>query len=1211
MKNLKLAGVVLGTMAAVSALAVALALTSGVQTWAVRKAVAGQPGMTIEVAKVDAGVSAAQITGLRVVQDGRVVTATSVSTRHSVWAYLTGRRIDVDELVVKDLVVDLRPASPPTPSKTTGAVPVVSQPAANPGKPAARSAAVTKADSPPAVFEGLLKQARLPFAVRVGRIAAAGRALLPDQQQVVFDLQGTNIETGQRGRLEWTSDYSDATTGAPIRAVRSTGTVQLSVTRDRRIDSVEIEVISSALGPNIPTDQVKLVAKAVQPAANGDEDYSTGFSLVRGGKSEAILTTHARFAAAQKEISGTWEIALRSEQLAALLAGFGLPEIAASGAGKFNFKPTVGSASASGALRASASQLQKLSPALAAVGSVQLKSAFDGSFADSAVNLNSFEIEITDGSDRRFAQVNLLQQLSYRLVDRHVTLANAKAEAARVTLDALPLAWAQPVVKPLAIESGDLSLSLAIEAEPDGSRVRARALTPLALRHVTVRDAQKKALVENLTLTTRPSIDYTVTKLSAQLADLKLAMTTGDELAGTISADLTNLATKPATSFRVQLQAKVVTLLKPFVAFDPGALTVKLDAEGRHEGDSVQLAQAGAIVNRDNGALLAAVDLQQPVRMDLKASSFAATNPAATAARLRLGEIPLAWAEPYVAKAKFAGTLAGATVEIAMRSTDDLTVSTLEPVSLRGLTLALDAQPMLQAVDLTTSLTATKRKDTIAFDVRSVEVKQDATVLASLRVAGEAKLNTKTTHATVKGTLVIDAPALLKQPALAQYAALTRGSISTTFEATVGDATDAKAVISAKNLVAQQDNRALGDLDLTLTATLKGDGSGSVNLPLAVMNGGRKSDLLLVGSFGHAPDKETLLFNGRISSTNLVVDDLQALAGLAPAGERAKPTPPTTVVRRPNPTTTAGTAKPTRDAAPFWQGVNGRADVDLKRVLYGKDYTVRSILGAATLTNSRLALENLSGSFRDNAFKLAAAVTFAPVQPQPYALTGLIDVTGIAVGELLRAASPKEKPMLESTVKVAAQLSGNGRTLPDLLERTYGTFDISGGKGVLRALGQKGETVSAASTLLGLAGAISGSANTASLGRLGHELEEMQFDSFALRVERDAALNLKFTAIEFLSPTKRLSGTGAMQYVEGSSFENWPFQFDFKLAGKDFMAQLLNEARVLSGAQDDKGYYPMATSFPVSGTASKVSNGLWKILAGTAARAGLESFLRR
>jgi hypothetical protein len=132
-----------------------------------------------------------------------------------------------------------------------------------------------------------------------------------------------------------------------------------------------------------------------------------------------------------------------------------------------------------------------------------------------------------------------------------------------------------------------------------------------------------------------------------------------------------------------------------------------------------------------------------------------------------------------------------------------------------------------------------------------------------------------------------------------------------------------------------------------------------------------------------------------------------------------------------------------------------------------------------------------------------------------------------------------------------------------------------------------------------------------SLGRLGQELEEMQFETFSLKVERDADLNMKFSNIEFLSVTKRLTGTGSVNYVKGAPYDSWPFQFEFKLAGKDFMAQLLNEARVLSGAKDEKGYYPMAVSFPVSGTAANVNNGLWKILAGSAARAGLEGLLRR
>ncbi len=1218
MKTLKIAGVFAGAVVVFALVAIALALNSGVQTWAVRRAVAGQPGLTIEVGRVAAGPSAAEISGLRVVRDGLVISAASISARHSAWAYLRARRVDVEELVIKDLTVEVKapgaapgtaaPGAAPTATTppatgTAGATPPAPAPAA--GEAAARQA-----------FEGLLKQARLPVDLRVGKVAIDGKATLPDRQDVVFSLRASGLEAGQRGKIEWTVDFADARTDAPLRALRSTGTLQVRLAGDRRIDQVALESLSAAMGPNLPKDQVRIHAQAEQTTAGGDETYVLDLGLIRGGQLESLLNAKAAFAAARGEIAGTWDIALRSEQLAALLAGFGLPQIAAHGEGKFRVQPGVRAAAASGRIEAAISQLEKLTPALTAISTVRLVSTFDGSVRDNQADLNTFALELGEGGGRTFARLTLLQKASYRLEDRQVRLADPKAEAARLSLDAVPLAWAQPMAQPLLLEQGTLSLALAVEGEPDGSRIRIRALEPLALRGVTVRDAQKKALVEDASLSLRPTLDYGTTRLTAELSDLQLAIAGGDSLTGTLNAEVTQLTTKPATAFRATLQAKLPTLLRPFLQFDPGPLGAAVEIAGRHEADSVQVAKASVTVTREGGALLAAIEAPQAIRADLKAATFAAANPAATAARLRLGEIPLAWAEPYVARSKLSGTLAGATVEVTMRAPEDLALSTTAPVVLRGVTAALDGKPQVQGLDLSLDLAASKKQDRLGYDVRSLEVKQGATRLARVGVTGEAVLGPKLT-ATAKGSLEVDAPTLLAQPALAEFATLAQGRLATAFEGSLGDTSQVKAVVTAKNLVAKAGNRALGDVDFSLTATLKPDGGGSVVLPLTVTNAGRKSDLALDGSFGKAADQTTWVFNGKAASANLVVDDLQALAVLAPAkpAEAARPAatpaprPSAPAPSRPGPAVAGGA--PARDAAPFWQGVTGRAELDLKRVLYGTDYTIRGIRGLATITPTRLALDNLEGSFRDRPFKLGATVNFAVAQPQPYTLAGLVDVTGVEIGELLRAASPQEKPMLESTVRVAAKLTGSGGTLAGLLERTYGTFDVSGGKGVLRALGRKGETVGTASALLGLAGAIAGSANTVALGRLGQELEEMQFDTFALKVERDAALNLKFSTIEFLSPNKRLVGTGSMNYVAGAPYDQWPFQFEFRLAGKDFMAQLLNEARVLSGQQDEKGYYPMAVTFPVSGTANKVSNGLWKILAGTAARAGLEGLLRR
>jgi len=71
---------------------------------------------------------------------------------------------------------------------------------------------------------------------------------------------------------------------------------------------------------------------------------------------------------------------------------------------------------------------------------------------------------------------------------------------------------------------------------------------------------------------------------------------------------------------------------------------------------------------------------------------------------------------------------------------------------------------------------------------------------------------------------------------------------------------------------------------------------------------------------------------------------------------------------------------------------------------------------------------------------------------------------------------------------------------------------VTGGKGVLRALGRKGEAVSTVSSIIGIIGAARGSDTTVAVGDLGRALNEMPFDQFKVHVERGADLNLKLTA---------------------------------------------------------------------------------------------------
>ncbi len=1184
MKALKILAIVAGVVVVLLTLVVVLAFTPSIQTWAARKALAGQPGMTGEIGRVAAGFSDADVRDVRIVKDGMVISVTGLTAKYSAWDYISNGRINVDQVSVRELVVDMRNATAAStsssPAQTGGGSAVPSTPAATGTKqtPAPSGPGASTASKAP--FNGLLSQAQLPFDVRVAKLDISGRALLPDDQTATFELKGANIETGQRGKLEWRIDFADPKPAAALAGLRSTGTADVHVTGDRRIDLVEIDANATATGPKLPKDQLRLTAKAEQPKAGGDEDYEVNVGFDRSGRLERILGSKAHYQSAQREFAGDWQVNVRTEQLAAILAGLGLPEVAANGAGKFTFKVDTGAASASGNLEGDVSALEKISPELKQIGAVRFTTSFDGGLADGTAKLEKFQLVTTMRDGVKLAEISLAQRVGFNLETKRVAIANTQSELARIAIQALPLAWAQPFVKAVTIDRGDLSMVLAIEAEADGSRIRVRSVESLALRNVTVRSGDKK-LVDQVTLTAKPQVDYSATHIVAGLVDLSVSMPSGDALTGQLNADVTELATTPRIAFTTQLQAKVVAALKPYLPLDPGPLAVSIVTEGRIQGDVLQLAKANATVNRDNGALLTAFELQQPLTANLAKASATVPQPAATAARVRLGEVPLAWAEAFVANAKFAGVVSGATLEISFRSPEDVTVVTAEPLILRGVGATMEGKAMVQALDLHAELTATKRGDAITFELRKMELTQGKSSLLGLTASGEAQLKAKLIL-VAKGNLDADVAALMKQPAAAQFATLTRGRLTTAFEANVGETIQAKATVAARNLVARQNNQALGDLEMTISANVKADGSGTVTMPLTLARANRKSDLAIDATFGQSADKKSFLFTGKVASNQLFVDDFQPLAALAPAGEKPKTPAPTT--------------KPTRDAQPFWAGAQGKVQMDLIRVVSGPTYVVSPLRGSAIITPSQITLEGLEGRFNENPFKSNATITFNAQQPKPYTLVGSADVTNFDVGAILRTSNPKEKPAMETKLNVTARLNGNGATIGDLATNIYGKFDLTGSQGVLRALGRRTEAASIGSTVLGLAGALTGSNQTSAIAEVTAAFAELKFDTFKMQVERGADLAFKLTNIEFISPIMRTSGSGSIANRPNVPVENQPMDIKLQFGAKGQLAQLLAKAGALGNQQDEKGYQLLQRTFAVGGTpANPNSKALWDL----------------
>jgi len=1190
MKALKIAAIALTGLVLLVVLVVALALTPAVQTWAVRRAVAGQPGITIELGRVSAGFTATEISDLRVAKDGLIVTASRVSARYSAWDYLTHKRVNVDEVSAQGLLIDARRYAP------------AATPAAAPATAAA------------APFPGVMSLAQLPLEVRLGRLAVGGQALLPGERTVNFDLRGGGIETGQRGKLEWQIAFADPAKSAALRALRATGSLSAHIATDRRIDTVEVENTAAVEGPSLPADRVRVEAKAEQPAAGANEVYTASASLLRQEKAEQVFNARAEFLAAQREFTGTWAVAVRSEQLAALLAGFGLPEVALDGKGQFTFKPDNNAATASGEITGRVSALEKLSPQLAAVGAVQWRAAFEGGLADDVARLGRLEIEAAGADGRKLLQVAAAQPVSFNVKSQRLEFAQPGSELARVTIAALPLAWAQPAIKPVTIERGDLSGAFAVEAEPDGREARVRTIQPLTLSGVTVSHGAVK-LVEQMTLALSPRLAYSLEKAVVEVPDLKLTTPAGDTVDGKISAEIAHLATTPVITFSAEFNERLVGVLRPYLPLDPGPLTVASTVAGRLEGQTLQLDKFTTMVQREGGALFVAAETLQPVTADFATVRTTAKDAAAPAARVRVGTVPLALAEGFVAKSKFAGSLDGAVIDILMPAKDRMVFQTSTPLAVRGAGVTLDGQALAQGLDADLDFTATKSDTTAGGELRRLEIRQGSTSLVKLNASGEANLTGKFA-VTAKGKIETDLAALMRQPVFASSpTVLARGNLTVDFDATTGgDAVREKIAVAARNLVAKQGNQPLGDFDAALAGELKTDlSSGKARLPVSLTVGDRRSDLTIDGEFERRPAQ--FVFNGKLASAQLIADDFKALAALAPQTPAANAPAATQSQPKSKTAVTATKQSPAKaapaevemqpDAAPFWKAVAGRFEMDLKKVQYGRDYTATDIKGLATITDTRLALDNLEGRLKENPFKITAGLSFAAKQAKPYTLDGVVNVPGLDLGALLRAVNPNDPPSLESNVTITGKFAGQGATLDDLAQNAYGQFDVTGTKGVLRALSNKGGSTAAglASGALRLFGAIKGSDTATALGEFTDRLREMPFDQFSLHAERSEDLNLKLTKLEFLSPETHLTGSGSITYQKGVEIVRQPLHVELQLAGKTHMATILRRLYLLDAKQDAKGYTLMTSPFVLNGSIAKPdSSQLWKIAAEAAAR---------
>lgn len=1166
---MKLVRPLLVTVAILFALVVitiGVALVPAVQQWAVRRALAGHPELKLDFASLSATPSRARLSGVRLEQQGLIVTVEQAEAEFSAWQFLTRKHVQVDRLVATGINVDATKLSAAPAPEAAGA---------------------------PAAAPGVLGRVQLPYTLQIGDVQVAGRATVaggPGRAPLTVDFQlnGGGIAPGQEGSLLLKAKIVDATPATAVTALRADGRLTVRETADRTFDRANLTLALDAEGPQFSGGhQLKLVAGMETNA--GKENVTLALDTQQAGQSANLLKIAAASAVETAEGAGTWELHATTAQVEPFFLGRPLPKFEANGSGRFAFNATKHAATLQGELAGNLAGLETLDPALRAVGTVNLQTEFDLAAEGESARLNRLQLRLA--GEQPVLAVETTRPIAVNLGQRSLQIASpGSGPLAKLAVQQLPLAWIRPFVDGIDVSGGWVRGEWVLEGQ--GTELQLRAIAPLQIDSLTVVQAGRR-LIDRAAISVQTSAAIAPTLITASLRELSVRTPAGDAISGEAEVQVPVAATATgALAVRGKIAADLPRLLEIFAPVGHVKLQGDVDATLSPQQTDLR-AFHFALTDGADRALLSAASVQ-PSTFDLKSLRLRAAGPGEVeVARLKIGALDFGVLPFVQAMLPLRGQLLAS--EFKVTTTDGrLAARPVAPLQFRDLTVLGETnQPRVDRVSIATSpsLEFAGMGDWKLATGETTFANRDKTVW--LTTAAEVKA-TEPDGVRSTFTFNADLAALAAQPAFAAAQVLATGRASGEIRgAMAGKTVQLEGRTTLNNLVLRDGNQPLPVANLNFRAARAPDGRLTFEAPVLLDRMGQRSDIKLTVDAVRRPDG--VLFDAKIAGEHLELADLVALAALTGAPVQAAAAPES----RPAASTAARPAEP--DARPFWRGVRGELALDVKSITRGKDWAMTGLAGHVVLDSQRAAVQQLQGIINEKSRLGARADLRFNGGAMPYHLSGNFSLTDFDAGAALKAFDPSKPPTLEGIVTVAGGFTGDGANLDQTIDRTRGQFQLTSRQGIFRGLKRSSEKVSVATKAVdavaalgslfggdkvkGVAEKVAG--QSYQVDQLAQSLGEIQFDQLSIRATRDDALNLKLDELTLLSPEVRLLGKGSVTYVAGKPLLDQPLTVNYSLAARGKIEQLLGKMRVLDGTKDDLGYAKMKDIGTISGTLSR------------------------
>lgn len=1152
--------IVLGVIVVLAAVAVGVALIPGVQRWAVLRAVRDIPGMKLDVERVSAGFSGAQLDKVRFEQDQLVITCDRMEADFSPLAYVFSSRLDIDRLAIAGLNVD---ASHFASAKT---------------KEAAASA--------PATVPGILAQVQLPFDLSLDNVRVEGRGLLPGRANQAplpaqFTLTGGKFATGQEGLLQLTAVVQDSAKDTLVTALRAQIGLRATLTAQRRFDKVSLTTVVDAEGPTLAgQSQLKVGADLLQKPDG--EYYDIKVDTLLKGTTENVLKLQAKLPAGSHDYSGDWELNARTAQIEPFALGIPLPEFDISGRGNFVLNPVSGAFALKGGAKGKVDRMESINPAWKAFGAVDLDATFDGNRAGDVLQLTQARLALAGA--KPVLDVQAVAPLRYDLAKNQLLGSGQPSEnLLRVNLTALPIDWIRPFVEGIDLKGGAVSGQFDVARVPDaaaGATVRGSFTIP----DLTVSQGNEPPLLTRATVTLRTDATLRDSLLEAPVVALTVKTADGDtlDLNGKLSARLEN-------DYPLALTAKFnAGSTQTFARWLPGApVKAQGDLDLALQGKKLEV-KAGRVQVEHAGKSLFETTALQAFGVDLNTHAITPRDRAVSVLKVTLGRIPLGLLPVTGPDATLDGFVQQGEFEVAVPN-GKVVARSVVPLRLSDIALSQNRQPALTGLSLEASpVVEYEGPEKLRFESGDVSLRTTKSSLMTLK-AEATQAPGKGMQATL--TFGLEVPALASQPLFANARTVSAGKASGEVRAVFDRDQQIEARITLNGLIAAENGHVLPVANIGYRSVVQANGGLSIQVPILLDSAGRRSDLNFSLELA-PPAGQVRTVSGKVTGQRIELEDTLGVLGVfmaAAAPETADTPPPAT-----------GTVRPDTTAA--WSKFSGRLSLDVKSVTRGTEWTMSDLTGEVAIEPAALSLQKLQASFNEKSRLTAKMEMKFNGGPMPYRLTGNYSLNDFDVGKLFKAFDPGKPPTVDGLFSMQGTVAGNGETPSRAIDRLHGEFQMTSRQGVFRGLARTSAKVSMTSKAVEIGASVLGSLFGSDKGtktaekvagmayyadQLAQSLAELNYDLLSVKLSRDELLNMNLEEIGLVAQEVRLTGRGDVTYVSGKTLLEQPLTASLNLAARGKVEELLNKARLLDGTKDELGYARAKETVTLGGTLGK------------------------